>query len=61
MHGRILQISSISSAHPFGLIYDIEDRLFEIQVDEEFMRAFIFYACTTILALISRVDGCRNL
>ena len=61
MHCKILQVSSISSEHPFGRIYDIEDRLFEIPVSKEFRRACIFYACTTILAPISRVDGCQNL
>ena len=25
------------------------------------MRAFIFYACATILATTSQVDGCRNI
>ena len=61
MHGRIVQVSFLSSEDHFRRIYDIEDRLFELPVGEEFRRAFIFYACNLILAPISHVDGCRNL
>ena len=61
MHGRILQVSSNPSEHPFGRIRDCEDRLRVLPIGEEFRRAFIWYACATILAPTSRVDGCRNL
>ena len=62
MHGRILQVSSIPSEHPFGRLRDCEDRLHELPIgDQEFRRAFIFYPCATILTPTSHVDGCRNL
>ena len=61
MHGRILQVSSNPSEHPFGRLRDCEDRLHEIPIGEDFRRTFIWYACATILAPTSRVDGCRNL
>ena len=61
MHGRILQVSSNLNEHPFGRLRDCKDRIHELPIGEEFRRAFIWYACVTILAPTSRVDGCRNL
>ena len=61
MHGMILQVSSIPSDYPFRRLRDCKDRLHELPIGEEFRRVFVFYACATILALTSRVDGCRNL
>ena len=46
MHGRILQVSSNPSDHPFGRLRDCEDRLHDLPISEEFRRAFIFYSCT---------------
>ena len=61
MHGRIQQVSSIPSEHPFGRLRDYEDRLHELPIGEEFKRAFVFHSCATILTPTSCVDGCRNL
>ena len=60
-HGRILQVPSNSTDYPFGSIHECKDRLHDLPVGEEFKRAFLFYACTTILAPTSRVAGCQNL
>ena len=61
MHGWILQVSSNSTDHPFRSIRECEDKLHDLPVGAKFRRAFIFYACTTILAPLSCVDGCRNI
>ena len=61
MHGRILQVSSNPNEHPFERLCDCENRLHLLPIGEEFRRAFIWYACATILAPTSRVDGCQNL
>ena len=34
MHGRILQVSSIPSEHPFGRLSDCKDRLHELPIGE---------------------------
>ena len=59
--GQILQVTSTSSEHPFGTIRACEERLLDLPVGEEFRRAFIYYACATLLAPTSRLNGCRNL
>ncbi|KAL6326042.1 hypothetical protein AAG906_000917 [Vitis piasezkii] len=59
--GRILQVTSTSSEHPFGTIRACEEKLLNLPVGEEFRRAFIFYACATLLAPTSRLNGCHNL
>nr|CAN61574.1 hypothetical protein VITISV_023349 [Vitis vinifera] len=59
--GRILQIASTPSEHPFGTLNTCEERLFDLPVGEEFRRCFLYYTCATILAPTSRIDGCRNL
>ncbi|KAL6327652.1 hypothetical protein AAG906_022215 [Vitis piasezkii] len=58
--GRILQVTSTSSDHPFGTIRACEEKLLDLPVGEEFRRAFIYYACATLLAPTSRLNGCRN-
>ncbi|KAL6333931.1 hypothetical protein AAG906_039345 [Vitis piasezkii] len=57
----ILQIASTPSEHPFGTLNTCEERLLNLPVWEEFRRCFLYYACATILAPTSRIDGCRNL
>ncbi|WJZ87677.1 hypothetical protein VitviT2T_007043 [Vitis vinifera] len=59
--GRILHVTSTSIEHPFGTIRACEERLLDLPVGEEFRRAFIYYACATLLAPTSRLNGCRNL
>ncbi|KAL6333997.1 hypothetical protein AAG906_000048 [Vitis piasezkii] len=59
--GRNLQVTSTSSDHPFGPIRACEEKLLDLPVGEEFRRAFIYYACATLLAPTSRLNGCRNL
>ncbi|RVW15310.1 hypothetical protein CK203_085581 [Vitis vinifera] len=59
--GRNLQVTSTSSDHPFGTIRACEEKLLDLPVGEEFRRAFIYYACATLLAPTSRLNGCRNL
>ncbi|RVW13602.1 hypothetical protein CK203_088780 [Vitis vinifera] len=59
--GRILQIASTPSEHPFSTLNTCEERLLNLPVGEEFRRCFLYYACATILAPTSRIDGCRNL
>ncbi|WJZ96735.1 hypothetical protein VitviT2T_015388 [Vitis vinifera] len=59
--GRNLQVTSTSSDHPFGTIWACEEKLLDLPVGEEFRRAFIYYACATLLAPTSRLNGCRNL
>lgn len=59
--GQILQIASTPSEHPFGILNTCEERLLNLPVGEEFRRCFLYYACATILAPMSRIDGCRNL
>ncbi|KAL6316378.1 hypothetical protein AAG906_018081 [Vitis piasezkii] len=59
--GRNLQVTSTSSNHPFGPIRACEEKLLDLPVGEEFRRAFIYYACATLLAPTSRLNGCRNL
>ncbi|RVW60120.1 hypothetical protein CK203_086578 [Vitis vinifera] len=59
--GQILQIASTPSEHPFGTLNTCEERLLNLPVGEEFRRCFLYYACATILAPMSRIDGCRNL
>ncbi|RVW49070.1 hypothetical protein CK203_111715 [Vitis vinifera] len=39
-----------SSEHPFGTIRACEEKLLDLPVGEEFRRAFIYYACATLLA-----------
>ncbi|RVW14793.1 hypothetical protein CK203_091052 [Vitis vinifera] len=58
---RNLQVTSTSSDHPFGTIRACEEKLLNLPVGEEFRRAFIYYACATLLAPTSRLNGCRNL
>ncbi|RVW26852.1 hypothetical protein CK203_103930 [Vitis vinifera] len=48
--GRILHVTSTSTEHPFGTIRACEERLLDLPVGEEFRRAFIYYACATLLA-----------
>ncbi|RVX01402.1 hypothetical protein CK203_031309 [Vitis vinifera] len=38
-----------------------KEKLLNLPVGEEFRRAFIYYACATLLAPTSRLNGCRNL
>lgn len=59
--GQILQIASTPSEHPFGILNTCEERLLNLPVGEEFRRCFLYCACATILAPMSRIDGCRNL
>ncbi|RVW50228.1 hypothetical protein CK203_087985 [Vitis vinifera] len=59
--GRILHIATTSSDHPFGTLNTCEERLLNLPIGEEFRRCFIYYACATLLAPTSRIDGCRNL
>ncbi|KAL6334581.1 hypothetical protein AAG906_019082 [Vitis piasezkii] len=59
--GRNLQVTSTSSDHSFGTIRACEEKLLDLHVGEEFRRAFIYYACATLLAPTSRLNGCRNL
>ncbi|RVW91753.1 hypothetical protein CK203_045927 [Vitis vinifera] len=59
--GRNLQVTFTSSDHPFGPIRACEEKLLDLPVGEEFRRAFIYYACATLLAPTSRLNGCRNL
>ncbi|KAL6313824.1 hypothetical protein AAG906_010243 [Vitis piasezkii] len=59
--GRNLQVTSTSSDHPFVPIRACEEKLLDLPVGEEFRRAFIYYACATLLAPTSRLNGCRNL
>ena len=59
--GRNLQVTSTSSDHPFGPIRACKEKLLDLPVGEEFRRAFIYYACATLLAPTSRLNGCRNL
>lgn len=59
--GWILHIASTSSDQPFGTIRTCEERLLTLLVEEEFRRCFIYYACDTLLAPTSRIDGCPNL
>ncbi|RVW66915.1 hypothetical protein CK203_064089 [Vitis vinifera] len=49
------------SDYPFGTLNTCEERLLNLPVREEFRRCFLYYACVTILAPTSRIDGCRNL
>ncbi|RVX07838.1 hypothetical protein CK203_021798 [Vitis vinifera] len=56
-----IEVTSTSSEHPFGTIRACEEKLFNLPVGEEFCRAFIYYACATLLASTSRLNGCRNL
>ncbi|RVW95664.1 hypothetical protein CK203_031605 [Vitis vinifera] len=55
------EVTSTSSDHPFGTIRACEEKLLDLPVGEEFRRAFIYYACATLLAPTSRLNGCRNL
>ncbi|RVW88787.1 hypothetical protein CK203_034726 [Vitis vinifera] len=57
--GRNLQVTSTSSDHPFRTIRACEEKLLDLPVGEEFRRAFIYYACATLLAPTSRLNGCR--
>ncbi|RVW58946.1 hypothetical protein CK203_107671 [Vitis vinifera] len=59
--GRILHIATTPSDHPFGTLNTCEERLLNLPIGEEFRRCFIYYACATLLAPTSRIDGCRNL
>ncbi|RVX07411.1 hypothetical protein CK203_022624 [Vitis vinifera] len=59
--GRNFQVTSTSSDHPFGTIRACEEKLLDLPIGEEFRRAFIYYACATLLAPTSRLNGCRNL
>ncbi|KAL6325791.1 hypothetical protein AAG906_026620 [Vitis piasezkii] len=59
--GRILQIASTPSNYPFDTLNTCEERLLNLPVGEEFHRCFLYYACATILAPTSRIDGCQNL
>ncbi|XP_059596428.1 uncharacterized protein LOC132254559 [Vitis vinifera] len=59
--GRILDIATTPSDHPFGTLNTCEERLLNLPIGEEFRRCFIYYACATLLAPTSRIDGCRNL
>ncbi|RVW99286.1 hypothetical protein CK203_030628 [Vitis vinifera] len=43
--GRILQVTSTSSEHPFGTIRACEEKLLNLPIGEEFRKAFIYYAC----------------
>ncbi|RVX03720.1 hypothetical protein CK203_023073 [Vitis vinifera] len=49
------------SDYPFGTLNTCEERLLNLPVREEFRRCFLYYACVTILAPTSMIDGCRNL
>lgn len=57
----ILHIASTSSDQPFDTIHTCEERLITLPVEEEFRRCFIYYACATLLAPTSKINGCRNL
>ena len=57
----ILQITSTPSDYLFGTLNTCEERLLNLPIGEEFRRCFLYYACVTILAPTSRIDGCRNL
>ena len=59
--GRILQVASTPSNYSFDTLNTCEKRLLNLPVEEEFRRCFLYYACATILAPTSRIDGCRNL
>ncbi|RVW30546.1 hypothetical protein CK203_097807 [Vitis vinifera] len=59
--GWILQIASTPSDYPFGTLNTCEDKLLNLPVGEELCRCFLDYACATILASTSTIDGCRNL
>ena len=59
--GWILQIASTSFDHPFGTLNTCEERLLNLPVGKEFRRCFLYYACATILASTSMIDGCQNL
>ncbi|KAL6315450.1 hypothetical protein AAG906_000742 [Vitis piasezkii] len=59
--GRLLHIATTPSDHPFGTLNTCEERLLNLPIGEEFRRCFIYYACATLLAPTSRIDGCRNL
>ncbi|RVW84418.1 hypothetical protein CK203_040615 [Vitis vinifera] len=59
--GQILHIATTPSDHPFGTLNTCEERLLNLPIGEEFRRCFIYYACATLLAPTSRIDGCRNL
>ncbi|KAL6329392.1 hypothetical protein AAG906_017707 [Vitis piasezkii] len=59
--GRILQVASTPSNYSFDTLNTCEKRLLNLPVMEEFRRCFLYYACATILASTSRIDGCRNL
>ena len=58
---QILQIALTSSDHSFGTLNTCEERLLNLLVGKEFRKCFLHYACATILAPTSRIDGCRNL
>ena len=58
---RILQIASTPSNYLFSTLNTCEERFLNLPVGEEFHRCFLYYACVTILAPTSRIDGCRNL
>ena len=59
--GRILQVASTPTDYPFGTLNTCEDKLLNLPVGEELCRYFLDYACATILAPTSTIDGCRNL
>ena len=59
--GHIVQVTSTSSEHQFGTIRACEEKLLNLPIGEEFRQAFIYYACATLLAPTSRLDGYCNL
>ena len=57
----ILQVTSTLIGYQFDTIRTCEEKLLNLHIGEKFCRAFMYYACATLLAPTSRLIGYQNL